>query len=128
MISLALLLQLAAPTDFNSLPVLQLVHRTPDQPGATSLFVRDEIRAGRCVATVQPVASSRVQITVDVAVLVHPTGAIRAVVPRAIGCPSVEQYAAGLISRIVRGNVPPPGAERWFRTPITFSWAQAPAQ
>ena len=126
--ALALALQLAVPHDIDVLPPLPMLHRQPDQTAGTSLFVRDEIRSGRCDVSVDTVLPGREAITIDLAVLVTAAGAIRAVLPRAIGCPSVEQYAAGVASRVIRGNVPVPRADQWFRMPITFTWIQSGAQ
>lgn len=63
-------------------------------------------------------------ITVEVAVLVDHRGGIRTTVPRAIGCPTVEQYGAALIAGFARNNLLPRtgAAEQWYRTAVTFTW------
>ncbi len=58
-------------------------------------------------------------LTVEMIVLVRGDGALRAVVPRAISCSSVEQFAAGLVTRFARNNLRRPVAG-WYRTAITF--------
>jgi hypothetical protein len=48
---------------------------------------------------------------------------VRTVVPRAIQCATVEQYAAGLAAGFARGNLlPRNGTEQWYKTSLTFSW------
>lgn len=63
-------------------------------------------------------------ITVDVAILVDSAGGIRTTVPRAIGCATVEQYAAALVAGFARNNLlPRNGADgQWYRTRLTFTW------
>ena len=52
-------------------------------------------------------------MTVEVAVLVDGANGIRTAVPRAIRCPTVEQYAAALVAGFARGNLlPRTGAAR----------------
>ena len=110
------------PPDWNDLPALRYQQQptfTPDM----ARYVRDQFGSGRCVAPA-PVAG-RMLIQVDLVVLVaSATGQVVRVVPRAINCPTVEQYAAGLIEKMVRDNVaqPVPPADTWFRTGMTFSW------
>ncbi|MCD2315380.1 hypothetical protein LQ954_04365 [Sphingomonas sp. IC-11] len=101
------------PEDWSQLPELRLKRRQPD-PGALSSYVRDEVRAGRCAA--------ESPLRVDLAVLIAPAGQLRRIRPNAIGCPTVEQYASGLVMRMARGNVPPPLEERWYRISVTFAW------
>lgn len=104
---------LSPPDDWTELPELQVPWRGPDA-SALSHFVRDEVRAGRCTA--------ESPLRVDLAVLVAPNGRLRHVRPNAIGCPTVEQYASGLVMRMARGNVPPPDQDRWYRFAVTFTW------
>lgn len=125
--ALLLLAQAAAPApeagvpvDIDALPALPLVRRMPPLRSASD-FVREEVRAGRCGP---PDAAERAQtLTVDVAVLVSGEGQVRRILPRAIGCSAVEQYASGLLSRMIRRNVPAPGTPGWYRTSIAFTWA-----
>lgn len=102
--------------DWAALPELAFIRRWPNLP-ELSAYVRDEARAGRCAVTGRT-------ITVDLAVMVAANGQLRRIVPRAIRCPTVEQYASGLVSRMARGNVAAPGADTWFRTVLTFAWSE----
>jgi len=63
-------------------------------------------------------------ITVEVAVLVDEANGIRTAVPRAIRCPTVEQYAAALVAGFARNNLLPRtnAAEQWYRVSLTFTW------
>lgn len=102
------------PTDWALLPELKLQRPWRDQR-ALSDYVRDEVRAGRCAAPGNGVR-------VDLVVLVAANGQVRRIIPRAINCPTVEQYASGLMSRMARSNVAPPAEEGWFRTALVFAW------
>lgn len=104
----------AQPAELTTLPELPLQRRWPETP-ALSDYVRDEVLAGRC-----SVEGQRIQV--DLAVLVAGNGQIRRIRPRAIQCPTVEQYASGVMSRMARGNVAPPGEDRWYRTALVFAW------
>ena len=63
-------------------------------------------------------------MVVDVAILVDQSGGIRTAVPRAIGCTTVEQYAAALVAGFARNNLLPRTGthEQWYRTTLTFTW------
>lgn len=102
------------PDDWSALPELKL-RRRPPKAESLSSYVRDEVRSGRCLATANP-------LKVDLAVLIAANGQLRRIRPQAIGCPTVEQYASGLMLRMARSNVAPPGEERWFRTQLIFQW------
>jgi hypothetical protein len=61
---------------------------------------------------------------VDVAaVLIGEQGALARIVPRAIGCATIEQYTVGYVQSLVRGGpgavVPAPG---WYRLAVTYRW------
>ncbi|WP_287459440.1 hypothetical protein [Sphingomonas sp.] len=128
----ALLLQLQAPpapapapviapppADWTQLPDLPLARHWPS--GASlSPFVQAEVAAGRCAAAQR--GSDGYVLRVDLAVLIDNAGTVRRIVPRAIGCPTVEQYSAGIVSRVTRDNVPTPQSDTWYRTALTFSW------
>ncbi|MEP9357594.1 hypothetical protein [Sphingomonas sp. KR3-1] len=108
-----------APLDWDALPPLPwrappLV--TPEMHG----FVQREVTLRKC-RTDKPG-----ELAVPVAVLVDENGAIRTTVPRAISCPSVEQYAAALAAGFARNNLlPRPGAgEQWYRATLTFTWTK----
>ena len=109
------------PADWRALPPLRYLR--PTESGSDlSAFVRAEVRAGRCArALASPGGWS---LTVELAVLATPQALVRRVVPRAIGCPAVEQYAAGLVSSRVRGNLDVSDASQdgWYRTALTFTW------
>ena len=113
--------QAALPSDWSALPELRFVHRPPANPDF-SAFVRSEVAAGRCVSVIR--SSVGMTLSIDLAVLVGPGGHVRRIVPRAIDCVTVEQYAAGLVSRVARDNVDATGvtADTWFRTTMTFAW------
>lgn len=109
------------PQDWSTLPTLRFERPVAERP-ALADFVRSEIRNGRCAAQRQ--TDIGWAVTVDVAVLVTPQGAVRRTVPRAIGCPSVEQYAAGLAFSRATGNTVTDGmtSDGWFRISMAFSW------
>ncbi|WEK42274.1 MAG: hypothetical protein P0Y64_12825 [Candidatus Sphingomonas colombiensis] len=109
------------PATWSKLPDLPLIRRTALAP-ELSRFVHDEVAAGRCNAA-QPAAEG-FTLHLDLALLVDHAGEIRRILPHAIGCPTVEQYSAGLVSRMARANVAPPENETWYRTSIDFSWKE----
>lgn len=124
MIALALVLAVQAiappPVDWAPLPVLRYRRAAAPAPDA-SAFVRDEAMAGRCAAAIRAVRGWTLRV--DLAVLGTAEGQVRQVVPRAIACPAVEQYAAGLVSRLARDNlVADTAGEVWYRTSVTFAW------
>lgn len=102
------------PADWDGLP--ELPYLQPQGAGDVSGFVRQEVNAGRC-----PVSGQA--ISVDLAVLIGETGVLR-IVPRAIDCPTVEQYAAGIATRLTRGSMPTAPRETWYRTSISFTWGE----
>ncbi len=103
------------PADWSTLPELSVLRNWSSDPRLSD-FVRDAVAAGRCAAG----AGGR--IDVDLAMFVTGDGQVRRIVPRAIGCATVEQYASGLASQMIRRNVATPDAEGWYRTTIRFSW------
>ena len=124
MIGLALLAaaQTAAmpPADWTSLPMLHY-RRPNDLAPEASAFVRDEVAAGRCAAAVR--GTEGWSLRVDLAVLGTGDGRVRRVVPRAIDCPSVEQFASGLVSALARDTVVAGGdGDAWYRTSVIFTW------
>ncbi len=60
-------------------------------------------------------------LPVDVAVMVREPATVRTAIPRAIDCPTVEQFAAGLVTSFARNNLRNP-AEGWYRVTVTFNW------
>lgn len=113
-----------AKLDFESLPPLP--YRTsPVVAPAMSIYVAREARARRC--KLRQTTDGRRGMRIDVAVLVDSEETIRATVPRAIACPTVEQYAAGLVSSFARNNLMPRPAANdavWYRTAVTFIWGK----
>ena len=81
-------------------------------------FVRREAVSRNCPL---PKAGT---LTVEIAVLVDEANGIRTAVPRAIRCPTVEQYAAALVAGFARGNLLPrnDSAAQWYRASLTFTW------
>lgn len=110
------------PPDWSVLPQLPL-HRPLNATPETSAYVRDEVLRGHCASAVRDAAGW--SLGVDVAVLTTADGRVRRVVPRAIQCPTIEQYAAGLVWSGARDNLDPrPGdADRWYRMRVTFAWS-----
>lgn len=105
-----------ALADWSALPELHLRHRADAE--SLSTFVREEVRAGRCRA---PGATLSVEMVVQIA---GGGDVVRRVVPRAIDCPTVEQYAAGLIQRMARDNLDDQvTADGWYHSSLTFSLA-----
>lgn len=111
------------PQDWSTLRPLPFA-RAVDDGVTLSAFVRSEVQAGRCTAAIQTAAGWTLKV--DLAVLFSAASKPRRIVPRAIGCPSVEQYSAGLVSSMMRNGTPvgtvDPG--NWYRTSLTFSWPQ----
>jgi hypothetical protein len=123
-VSLALALALAAQAVTVDWPALSpLPYRAP--PLITQEmhdFARREAIERKCPV---PAAQGENQVLVaEVAVLVDAAGNIRNAVPRAIDCPTVEQYAAGLVAGFARNNLLPRvgTGEIWYKTSLTFSW------
>lgn len=109
------------PQDWTALPVLRF--RRPVSAAAdAAAFVQSEVGAGRCLrATRTPQGWS---LAIDVALLASADGRVRRVTPRAIDCPTVEQFAAGLLLGSARDNVDMRGAavDTWYRTSMAFAW------
>jgi hypothetical protein len=112
------------PIDWNSLP--DLPYRQPPQVTAQmNAYVKTWARAHRCKVQ-RRVADKSPAIRIQVAVLVHPQDGVRTSVPRAAGCPAVEQYAAGLVTSFARNNLAArtSAAEQWYRAAVTFVWTR----
>lgn len=111
------------PNDWSALPALPYVAPRQATPQVTA-FVAGEIAGGRCTA--QRPADGHYILPVEVATLVGVDGTLRRVVPRAIACPTIEQYAAGLVTGFARGNVAQykPSTDTWYRTTIVFDWRE----
>lgn len=110
------------PTDWSALAPLPYV-KTPDIAPTLSHFVAGEIAAGRCV--VPKPADGHYVVQVDVAALVTSDGTVRRTTPRAIDCPTVEQYSAGLVESFARANLRTgSGGDQWYRATIIFDWRE----
>ena len=111
----------ALPADWATLAPMPYI-KAPEVTPALTTFVAGEIGAGRC-AVPKP-ADGHYVVKVDVAALVGADGMVRHAVPHAIHCPTVEQYAAGLVTGFARGNLAARGGsdDIWYRATITFDW------
>jgi hypothetical protein len=123
MAGIALALAAALQTgsiDWAALPALPY-RAPPVLTTSMNQFAAREAHARRCPL---PAAAGPTQrLTVELAVLVNGAGEVRTVVPRAIQCATVEQYAAGLTAGFARNNLlAGGGAEQWYKTSLTFSW------
>jgi hypothetical protein len=118
--ALALALQATPPRiDWPSLAPLPYRAEPQITPDMLT-FVANEVTTRKCPVVVGP----GLTLSVDVAVLVDAQDNIRTTVPRAIQCPTVEQYAAAMVAGAARGNLLPrmASAEQWYRTTVTFTW------
>lgn len=109
----------ALPTDWSLLAPLPYVTK-PQQTQSLNAFVAAEIAAGRCI--VPRPADGHYIVKVDIAALVGADGVIRRTVPRAIDCPTVEQYTAGLIISFARANLRSGNTEQWYRATVVYDW------
>lgn len=100
-----------------------LPYRTPPPISpAMSRWVAGELVRGKCPVP-RPVGGRHI-LRVDVAVLISSESTVRASIPRAIDCPTVEQYAAGMVSSFARNNLLARAGDGsgWFRASVTFDW------
>lgn len=111
-----------SPIDWQALPPLPYRY-TPRPTARMNAFVQSEFARSGCPLP-EP-STGRVQVQVDVAVLIGEDHVVRATIPRAIACPTVEQYAAGLVVSYARGNLVPRfvNAGSWYRAVLVFDWA-----
>ena len=101
------------PTDWTPLPRLQLgLAAAP--PVQLTEFVRREVAAERC-------ALSPTERMLDLVVLVTQGGQVRRIVPRAIGCPSIEKFAAGIVLRAARDKARPGSIDTWYVTTVALT-------
>jgi hypothetical protein len=116
LLALAATLQTAAidwaglsPLPFRAPPIV-----TPEMHA----FVQRVVAARKC-----PLARPGT-ITIEVAVLVDQANGIRTSVPRAIHCPTIEQYAAAAVAGFARNNLLPrtSATQQWYRASLTFTW------
>ncbi|WP_066722468.1 hypothetical protein [Sphingomonas pituitosa] len=119
-IALAIALQATPPRiDWPSLAPLPFRAEPQITPDMLA-FVAQEVTARKCPLAI----GAGLTLTVDVAVLVDAQDTIRTTVPRAIQCPTVEQYAAAMVASAARGNLLPrmASADQWYRASVTFTW------
>ena len=112
-----------AAIHWDSLPTLPY-REAPSMTPAMHDWARRQVRARKCRA--RRLVDGRPAVRVEVAVLVDEDG-VRTTVPRAIGCPSIEQYAAGLVAGFSRNNLTQRTAAPgnvWYRATVTFAWRQ----
>ncbi|QQV78498.1 hypothetical protein H5J25_07645 [Sphingomonas aliaeris] len=108
------------PTDWAALAPVPYI-KPPEMTPGLSGFVAGEIAAGRC--PVSRPADGHYVVKLDIATLVDADGTVRRTVPRAIQCPTVEQYGAGLVISFARANLRAGAAgDRWYRATIVFDW------
>ncbi|RZM02699.1 MAG: hypothetical protein EOP68_20915 [Sphingomonas sp.] len=109
------------PQDWSALPVLRLRRAVAPSLDA-STFVQREVLAGRCGGATR--TPQGWVLNLDLALLAAADGRVRRVTPRAIDCPTVEQFAAGLLLGAARNNVDLRGAatDSWYRTTMVFAW------
>ncbi len=113
--------RLSFPIAWDTMPVLPYRTPPPISP-AMSRWVAGELVRGKC--PMPRAINGRYSLRVDVAVLVSPDSTVRASIPRAIDCPTVEQYAAGMVSSFARNNLLARAGDGsgWFRASVTFEW------
>lgn len=112
-----------SPIDWTALPPLPY-RRAPQPTASMTAFVSSEIHRNECPRPMPVDGHTRLQI--DVAVLIGEDRLIRATIPRAIGCPVVEQYGAGLVVSFARGNLMPQFVSEggWYRASLQFDWTE----
>ncbi|MBR0552087.1 hypothetical protein J7S20_06185 [Sphingomonadaceae bacterium LXI357] len=113
--------ELRFPVDWETLTPLP--YRDP--PKITSQmtdFVGREILTGGCSRPTK--VNGHRELRVDVAVLLSADAEIRATVPHAVHCPTVEQFTAGLVTTFARNNLKadPGAAAGWYRATVVYVW------
>lgn len=119
--------QLIAPgrhsvIDWAALPMLPY-RVAPEMSAPVHQYVARETSLRGC-----PIARSaegKPVVQADVAILVSEEGAIRVAIPRAINCPTVEQFAAGFVQSSARGNLRNSNLRSeggWYRATLIFTW------
>ncbi|GAA4764382.1 hypothetical protein GCM10023219_06250 [Stakelama sediminis] len=107
--------------DWDALPPLPYQTRPVVTPQMTQ-YVAQEMATEHC--PMPPRINGQHVITVKVAVMLSGDGTIRATIPHAINCATVEQYTAGLVTGFARNNLllPAEAPETWYRTSVVYSW------
>ena len=102
------------------MPVLRIRQRSTTLAN-TSAYVHGEVVAGRCAKAIR--TTQGWTLSIDLAVLMTPDGRVRRITPRAIDCPTVEQYAAGVVLGARDAiDVVEADTDTWYRTSLTFAW------
>jgi hypothetical protein len=85
-------------------------------------FVQQDVSARKCPVPASEGANQT--LVAEVAVQVDAEGNVTRTLPRAIDCPTVEQYAAGLVASFARNNLAPRvgTGSVWYKASLTFSW------
>jgi hypothetical protein len=111
-----------AAIDWESLPALPY-REAPSMTPAMHDWARGQVRSRKCRA--RRLVDGRPAVRIEVAVLVDEDG-VRTTIPRATGCPAIEQYAAGLVAGFSRNNLTQRTASptAWYRATVTFAWRQ----
>ena len=112
------------PADWQALAPLPYI-AVPQVTPAMIQFVAGEVATGRC--NTPRAGDGHYYMRVDVAALVSGDGVVRKVLPRAIDCPTVEQYSAGLVIGFARDNLRMHGesaADQWYRTTLSYDWGK----
>ncbi|WP_294018867.1 hypothetical protein [Sphingomonas sp.] len=110
-----------AAIHWESLPTLPY-RQAPSMTPAMHEWARRQVSARKCRA--RRLVDGRPAVRVEVAVLVDEFG-VRTTIPRAIGCPTIEQYAAGLVAGFSRNNLTQrtgAAGNVWYRATVTFAW------
>ncbi|GAA0730673.1 hypothetical protein [Sphingomonas japonica] len=121
--------QLIAPgrqsvIDWRALPMLPY-RQAPTLPPAVHDYVARETAIRACPVTRR--ADGQATVQADVAVLVGEDGAIRVIIPRAIDCPTVEQFAVGFVKSSARDNLRAQSLRSeggWYRATLVFNWRE----
>lgn len=121
--------QLIAPgrqsvIDWGALPMLPY-RVPPEMSEPVHQYVAREAAMRAC--PISRAADGRPMIQADVAVLVAEDGTIRVTIPRAIDCPTVEQFAAGFVQTSARDNLRRSNLRSeggWYRATLVFTWTE----
>ncbi|MBW4329676.1 hypothetical protein KY084_02150 [Stakelama sp. CBK3Z-3] len=115
------MLGLTLPIDWEGMTPLPY-HNQPVVTTQMSQFVAKEMAFSKCPMPRRQ--NGKRVVSLDIAVLLSEDGSVRATIPRAINCSSVEQYSAGLVSTFARNNLDPAKVDPsgWYRATVTYEW------
>jgi hypothetical protein len=113
----------ALPSDWSTLAPMPF-REVPKVSSAMTAFVANEVATGHCV--VPKPADGHYVVSLDIIALVGRDGSVKKFVPRAIQCPTVEQYGVGLVTSFARDNLllGTGNGDSWYRTTLTFDWTK----